>query len=186
MVNSTKTALGNSLKKLLENKTLDKITITDITDDCGVSRMTFYYHFKDIYDLIEWVCVEDAEKALKSQNTSKTWQEGMYNIFQLLIDNKAFAINVYHSVSRDHLEKYIYRLTEAIFMEVIDQTERASNLDLSDKKFIADFYKYAFVGIMLNWIDGNMKQDPEEIIHKLELIENGHIAGAVGIFAESR
>ena len=48
----TKRALEASLKKLLTKKPLDKITITDITEDCGINRMTFYYHFKDIYDLV--------------------------------------------------------------------------------------------------------------------------------------
>ena len=51
----TKYALENSLKKLLLQKPLNKITINDITEDCGINRMTFYYHFKDIYDLVEWV-----------------------------------------------------------------------------------------------------------------------------------
>ena len=43
----TEKALAASLKKLLEKKTLDKITVKDITDDCGVNRQTFYYHFHD-------------------------------------------------------------------------------------------------------------------------------------------
>ncbi len=43
------------LRKLLEKKTLDKITVKDITDDCGVNRQTFYYHFHDVYDLVEWI-----------------------------------------------------------------------------------------------------------------------------------
>ncbi len=54
--NSTKLALEVSLKKLLLTKTLDKITINDLTADCGISRMAFYYHFRDIYDLVEWIC----------------------------------------------------------------------------------------------------------------------------------
>ena len=58
MSDITKRALEASLKKLLLQKPLDKITINDIAEDCGISRMTFYYHFKDIYDLIEWSCVE--------------------------------------------------------------------------------------------------------------------------------
>ncbi|MFR8027761.1 TetR/AcrR family transcriptional regulator, partial [Eisenbergiella massiliensis] len=58
MQNITKTALEASLKKLLLKKPLDKITIRDLTEDCGISRMTFYYHFKDIYDLVEWICYE--------------------------------------------------------------------------------------------------------------------------------
>ena len=64
MPNTTKAALEESLKRLLLKKPLDKITITDITTDCGISRMAFYYHFKDIYDLVEWSCVEDGTKAL--------------------------------------------------------------------------------------------------------------------------
>ena len=52
MSNTTKLALEASLKKLLLKKPVDKITINDLTEDCGISRMAFYYHFKDIYDLI--------------------------------------------------------------------------------------------------------------------------------------
>lgn len=64
----TKRALEASLKNLLLKKPLSKITINDITEDCGINRMTFYYHFKDIYDLIEWSCIEDAKKALEGKN----------------------------------------------------------------------------------------------------------------------
>ena len=59
----TKRALEQSLKNLLREKPLSKITVTDITEDCGISRMTFYYHFKDIYDLVEWACAEDVARA---------------------------------------------------------------------------------------------------------------------------
>ena len=58
----TKRALATSLKKLLSQKELTKISIKDITDDCGIQRQTFYYHFTDIYDLVEWICLEDADK----------------------------------------------------------------------------------------------------------------------------
>ena len=63
----TKRALEQSLRNLLREKPLSKITVTDITEDCGISRMTFYYHFKDIYDLVEWACMEDAAKALANK-----------------------------------------------------------------------------------------------------------------------
>ena len=73
MSDITKRALEASLKKLLLQKPLDKITINDIAEDCGISRMTFYYHFKDMYDLIEWSCVEDARRALEGK---KTYDDG--------------------------------------------------------------------------------------------------------------
>lgn len=62
MSQTTKRALAQSLKKLLQTKPLSKITINDIAEDCGVSRMTFYYHFADIYDLVEWTCQEGCER----------------------------------------------------------------------------------------------------------------------------
>ena len=51
----TKRALEQSLKNLLAYKPLTKITVGDIADDCGINRMTFYYHFKDIYDLADYL-----------------------------------------------------------------------------------------------------------------------------------
>ena len=63
----TKRALEASLKNLLLKKPLNKITINDITEDCGMNRMTFYYHFQDIYDLVEWACMEDAKRALENK-----------------------------------------------------------------------------------------------------------------------
>ena len=68
MSNTTKLALEASLKKLLLKKPVDKITINDLTEDCGISRMAFYYHFKDIYDLIEWACLEDGKRALAEED----------------------------------------------------------------------------------------------------------------------
>ena len=69
MSNITKRALVASLKRLLGQKPLAKITISDITEDCGINRMTFYYHFKDIFDLIEWACEDEARAALAGKKT---------------------------------------------------------------------------------------------------------------------
>ena len=67
--------------------------------------MAFYYHFKDIYDLIEWSCVEDATIALSGNKTYETWQEGYLQIFEAVLENKPFIMNVYNSVSREQVEK---------------------------------------------------------------------------------
>ena len=101
MPNTTKAALEESLKRLLLKKPLDKITITDITTDCGISRMAFYYHFKDIYDLVEWSCVEDGTKALQGKKTSESWTEGLTQIFEAVLENKPFIMNVYRNVDRE-------------------------------------------------------------------------------------
>ena len=59
MKDLTKIALGESLRKLMAEKPLNKITISDITNECGCNRMTFYYHFHDIYELLEWALEQE-------------------------------------------------------------------------------------------------------------------------------
>lgn len=152
MPNTTKAALEESLKRLLLKKPLDKITITDITTDCGISRMAFYYHFKDIYDLVEWSCVEDGTKALQGKKTSESWTEGLTQIFEAVLENKPFIMNVYRNVDRERIENYLFKLTYDLIVGVVEEKSKGLNITEEDKKFIADFYKYGFVGIMLEWI----------------------------------
>lgn len=175
MSNITKRALEASLKSLLLQKPLNKITVGDIANDCGINRMTFYYHFKDIYDLIEWSCVEDATKALEGKKTYDTWQEGFLNIFNAVLDNKPFIMNVYRSVSREQIEMYLYKLTYNLLIDVVNEKSVGMAVSDEDKKFIADFYKYAFVGIMLNWIRNDMKEEPKQIVDRLSVLIHGNI-----------
>ena len=100
----TKKAIEASLKNLLLKKPFDKITINDIAEDCGISRMTFYYHFKDIYDLVEWACEEDVKKILEDKDDYKTWTQGFLNLLEEVLKNKPFILNVYRSVGREQVE----------------------------------------------------------------------------------
>ena len=142
----TKKALAVSLKKLLSKKELSKITIANITDECGVNRQTFYYHFKDIYDLLE---------------------------------NKEFVKNTYNSISREYLLRFIYMQTNKLLIDFIDKESEGMNIKKEDKKFMADFYKYGFVGILQEWIEDGMKEQPEVIIKKLNDIIEGDFKKAL-------
>ncbi len=136
----TKYALENSLKNLLLQKPLDKITISDITDGCGISRMTFYYHFKDIYDLVEWSCFEDARKALQENKTYETWQQGYLQIFEEVKKNKAFIMNVYKCVHREQVEKYLQPLVNNLVLNVINEEAQNTNVTEDDKLFVSQIY----------------------------------------------
>ena len=179
MSNTTKLALEASLKELLKKKPFDKITIADLTEDCGISRMAFYYHFKDIYDLVEWVCVEDGKKALRDKKTYDTWQEGFLHIFEAVLANKPFVMNVYHSVSREQIELFLYQVTYDLLIAVVEEKATGLQVREEDKVFIADFYKYAFVGLMLDWIRKGMKEDPNVIMRDLGLLLQGNMRAAL-------
>lgn len=182
MSNMTKYALEASLKKLLLQKPLDKITINDLTSDCGISRMAFYYHFKDIYDLVEWICLEDARRALEGKRNYDSWQEGLRQIFEVVLENKPFIINVYHSLSREQIENYLYRVTYELIMDVVEERTADVPITEDEKKFIANFYKYSFVGIMLDWIKQGMKADYQDIVEKLSTTIKGSVANSIHNF----
>ena len=175
----TKRALEESLKKMLLKKPVNKITISDITEDCGINRMTFYYHFKDIYDLVEWSCVEDAARALDGKKTYDTWQQGFQQIFQAVLENNPFVQNVYQSVNREQVETYLYSLTHNLLIGVIEEKAVGMQVRDEDKEFIADFFEFAFVGLMLDWIRNGMKKDPQQIIDRLSILIEGDITRAL-------
>ena len=179
MSDLTKRALEQSLKNLLLQKPLSKITISDIADDCGINRMTFYYHFKDIYDLIEWSCEEDARKALEGKKTYDTWQQGLLQIFEAVQENKVFILNVYRSISREQVENYLYKLTYQLLIGVVREQAAGMSVREEDQDFIATVYKYAFVGLMLDWIKNDMKADPAVIVDRLAAVIHGNVAAAL-------
>ena len=179
MSDLTKRALEQSLKNLLLQKPLHKITISDIADDCGINRMTFYYHFKDIYDLIEWSCEEDARKALEGKKTYDTWQQGLLQIFEAVQENRAFILNVYRSISREQVENYLYKLTYQLLIGVVHEQAEGMSVREEDQDFIATVYKYAFVGLMLDWIKNDMKADPALLVDRLAAVIHGNVAAAL-------
>ena len=178
----TKRALEQSLKNLLLKKPLTKITINDIAEDCGINRMTFYYHFKDIYDLVEWSCTEDARKALEEKKTYDTWQQGFLQIFEAVRENKSFIMNVYRCVHREQVEAYLKPLVDNLLMGVICEEAVDMIVRDEDKAFIARIYSYIFIGVMLDWIKDDMKADPQEIVGRLAVLLKGSIADALSRF----
>lgn len=148
MSDITKRALEKSLKNMMLKKPVNKITINDIAEDCGVNRATFYYHFKDIYDLIEWSCEEDSRKAADGNTTYDTWEQ---------------------------IIQYLYRVVYGLIINVVEECAQGMDVREDDKRFIADFYKYAFVGMMLDWIRQDMKPSPEKMIFRLSSLIEGDI-----------
>lgn len=184
MPNTTKPALEASLKKLLLHKPLDKITINDLTTDCGISRMSFYYHFRDIYDLVEWVCVEDGRRALQGKKTYDTWQEGMLQVFEAILENKPFIMNVYRSIGKEKIENYLYKLTYGLIVNVVEEKCVGTDVAEEERTFIAEFYKFGFVGIILGWIERGMKEDYREITEKMSIALRGNITNSIHNFEQ--
>lgn len=178
----TKRALEQSLKNQLLKKPLTKITVADIAEDCGINRMTFYYHFKDIYDLVEWSCLEDARRAIDQKKTYDTWQQGLLQIFEAVQENKPFILNVYRCVHKEQVEKYLQPLVDKVLLDVLNEAAKDIHVREDDKNFIAQIYSYVFIGILLDWIGDDMREEPQKIVDRLAKLIKGSMEQALERF----
>ena len=172
---TTKKAIAYTFKDLLKEKPFNKITVNDIANKCDINRQTFYYHFQDIKDLVEWICIDEVDNILKKKDECENWEDKFLLIFKIMEEEKIFVKNIYHSVSAEVLRNNLYRLVYPIIYSEIVEKSKGKNLREEEKKFITDFYKYAFVSIVLNWIDNGMNENPEIIVLKVSNLITGTI-----------
>lgn len=182
MSHLTKLAIAQSLKNLLQQKPLNKITISEIAEGCGINRMTFYYHFKDIYDLVEWICQEDVRKILQENSDYTTWQQGLMQIFSAVQENRAFIMNVYRCVHQEQLERYLKPLLDALMLNVIRQNMGQRSVPEEHQEFIARIYTYIFLGSILDWIKSDMQPDPQLIVDRLGILLQNTVSSALERF----
>ena len=183
MSQRTKEALAASLKSMLCERPLNKITISDLTDSCGINRMTFYYHFKDIYDLIGWICMEDAYKALEGNKSLENWVQGLENLVDVMYADKAFIINAYYSIEQEKIEEYIYRVIDGLAKFAISEVEGLDHVSETDQQFICDFYNYAMMGLLFQWIREDMPDKRKEMVERITTIMDGKLQQSVRLFA---
>ncbi|KGG79408.1 TetR/AcrR family transcriptional regulator C-terminal domain-containing protein [Caloranaerobacter azorensis] len=182
MSHLTELALAQSLKKLMKTTPLSKITVNDIVKDCGVNRRTLYYHFHDMYELLEWIFKTEIRDAINENRTHKTWKKGFKQLLIYLKQNKDIVLNTYHSIGREYLETHLYNEVFNLIYNVIEELSEGLDVSEENKKFIADFYKFAFVGLLLDWIKNDMKNSPDEIVENLDKIISGDIKKALQNF----
>ena len=165
----TEKALAASLKKLLEKKTLNKITVRDITDDCGVNRQTFYYHFHDVYDLVEWIFTQDAQKYMADGITDKNWNDVISELMDGLLEEKSFVMNAYYSLNRRQLEEFLRKLARPAVSDIVRRVADALGVSGDDLEFVIDVANAALIGIVTEWIAGGMKEEYKDSLDRLFL-----------------
>lgn len=103
-------------------------------------------------------------------------------IFEAVLENRPFILNVYRSVSREQIESYLFQLTRSLIRDVVEEKAAGTGLSEEEKTFIADFYKYSFVGVMLDWVRTGMKEDYGEIVDRISTVMKGNITNSIQNF----
>ena len=173
MVLHTKKALAESLCDLLSKRTLDKITVRDIVENCGVNRQTFYYHFHDVYDLLEWIFEDMIEEMLAERDQYEDWTRGVEYIVAKMIENRKLILNAYHSVSHEAVSRFIRRWLEPYIAEVVKRESDGLQVTEEDQAFVAELFTLSTTGFFTEWIEHQLSEQQLGNLEKLKMALDG-------------
>lgn len=184
----TKRMLARSLVQLLYREPLSSITVQQIADNCGVNRQTFYYHFQDIYALLEWIFEEDARQLVGGNVTYASWKEKFLRIFRHLQEFRIPARNIYHSMSRAQLVRYLRTMVTPVVREVAEDIVEKKHMTIppEDLDLVVALYEWSFVGIALDWLDGLIDQSYEKHLDKAMTVIDGSMEHALQKLAQPK
>lgn len=164
----TKKAIAQSMKELMKKQELKKISVADIVHNCGINRQTFYYHFKDKYDLVNWIYYHEVLSAVSTKKAFHDWSEVMLEILNIMKREKTFYRNALSVTGQNAFQDYFFNLTKSLLAEIIDAVEDGTGIQEKDKNFIAEFYTYGLVGIVIQWARKGMQEQPQELVNRLK------------------
>jgi len=163
----TKDLLCESLKRLLAQKSLDKISIKAITDGCGLNRQTFYYHFDDIYQAVDWLLKKEAVSIFFDQKENLLLKEGLQVLFAYIASNRTMCLNVLASVGNEYIYRFFYDELYSIICNNLSDSEKGVALDASKKAQLVKYLVISCGSYIVAWMMGVVEESPEEIIEFL-------------------
>ena len=175
MSNLTRIAIGTSFKKLLEEKPLKKITIQDIVDDCGINRNTFYYHFHDIPFLLESLLKDDFDKLILENPDINSIEDCLNTVSRFIEENKIATLHIYKSINRDIFEKFQWRICDYAVNQYLSKQFPKVTISEDDKDIILLYIKSLCFGVIMGWLENDLKNDIQPFIHRICELKQGEL-----------
>ena len=168
----TKEIIARTFTELLDEKPMSKITVKDIVERCGVNRNTFYYHFRDIPDVVEFILKKKWDEILEAPQERTSITECVEEMAALIRENRKIMLNVYRSVKRDTFLIYLNDVASYIVTEYFNKNVHKFHLNEKEIQMLIKYYKCVFVGILMEWLDHGLEDDlGAEIREMLQLLE---------------
>ncbi len=158
-----KAKLGASLKKFMASEPLDTISVIKITKDCKVNRQTFYYHFRNLYDLLTWVFLN--EKIEMPSNHEL--EEGILIILRYVKHNEALITNTLASAAKDLVREFIFNYMYNVSLAYIAKKDQNMKLTVHERKLLARVYGAGISSSVIAWIENDLLYPEAEFVIKL-------------------
>lgn len=171
----TKNAISNAFLELSSKKSIDKITVKDIVGVCGITRQTFYYHFQDIMDVIEWSLQQKMEELLRKSLEAESMLDAIRILVSTVEDYPEILNKLMNSRKREPTEGLLLDTMKAYMREMIDRKELFMDMNRSDMEMALSFYSFAIVGVLLDISQKRKPVDLELISKQIYLLITGQM-----------
>lgn len=178
--NNTKILLAQSLQDLMSTHSLEKISVNDIVEHAGVGRNTFYYHFADKYDLVNWCFQTGIMQFLTENPTAGNWQNIAAQLEQYFRENQTFYVNALNYTGQNNLRDYIQDFLCGVLIQRLREAQamqgQKEELSESELRFAGNFLSGALMGILLPWVRNGMKGHISDYYNCLRSLCTGRMA----------
>ena len=155
----TKRAITEAFVEVLNEKPLAKITVSDITERCGISRNTFYYHYQDVLALLEELCEYEFDSVVQQYPEINSIEECLEALTSFARENKRAIRHIYDSENQATYTAFLWRMCEYVVTVYAKSAFGDAPVPDEDKKLFIRFYKCACYGMFIDWISHDMKEE---------------------------
>ena len=161
----TKYRLAQAMKVCMKEKPVDRITVQEIVDVCGVTRQTFYRKFLDKYDLINWYFDKLLLESFAHMGSGRTILEGLERKFAYIQEERVFFTAAFSSDDQNYLKKHDYSLILQFYSrQILEKTGRAPEGDI---RFLLEMYCHGSIYMTVKWVLGGMPLTPAQMARGL-------------------
>lgn len=157
--------LAAAMKKCMERMPVEKVTVKEIVEECGTTRQTFYRHFLDKYDLINWYFDKILSESFKHMGTGETVYESLVRKFRFIEHERLFFDAAFRYDDQNSLRDHDYREIHAFYTNMIES--RTKEPLGSELNFILEMYCRGSVYMTTRWVSGEIECTPEEMAKRL-------------------
>lgn len=161
-----KSMIAEAFMTLSKTKDVDKITVTDLVKACHISRQTFYYHFQDILEVIEWSVQQVFQEILARRMDTDVPEDTLRTFIESSSEADVLLKKLLHSQRREQIEAILVNAVRSYLQEVLNRQELKSDLPLADAKIMLDFCTYGIVGLLLENC-GKKSLDKEKMANQM-------------------
>lgn len=156
---------AEAMKECMKRAPLEKITVGEIAEACGSTRQTFYRHFKDKYDLVNWYFDKILQESFQHMGEGKTVYEGLVNKFHYIEAERLFFKAAFKNDDQNNLRDHDFHLILQFYTERIEgKTGKKMPEHL---KFLLEMYCQGSIYMTVRWVLGRIKGTPEEMAASL-------------------